>query len=485
MPLRDISFRFKLPLCMIAASAITAVVAIIVVSWQFYSDSKDHQIAHNQELGNSMHNMLAWSLNRKDIWHAYALLRGREQNSLIMPSHTMVLFDKQQTIFASNQPNQFPTGTHIGDLKNISNSLHDGFKVILGTQQPNTLSLERHMLSSLPLTSDDIVIGYLVIAESYDLLTGLLNRISRQGLLAILMTIGVLTPIAWFWGKRIVNPILNLEACILKIGKEPLDNIQCLVPNDKDEIGRLSRHFQNMLNDLKKNSELEKQIIKSDRLAAVGTLAAGVAHEINNPLAGMIMSVDTYKQYCTSPDCKQREDARTSIGLVERGLAQIQETVAALLVNINVNDKPLSRIETEDVYKLVSPKSSAKAIVFNWQNDIHDTIAIPSTSVRQILINLLLNAIHATNKQGKISCHIRTDNNTLLITVENNGNSITEQQLEHIFEPFYSTNNFGSGLGLWVTYQIIHNLKGTIQVHSEYQMTIFDVAIPVSKEEIE
>ena len=58
-----------------------------------------------------------------------------------------------------------------------------------------------------------------------------------------------------------------------------------------------------MLDDLKEKSKLERQVMMSDKLAAVGTLAAGVAHEINNPLAGMMIAVDTYKQYCISPDC--------------------------------------------------------------------------------------------------------------------------------------------------------------------------------------
>jgi signal transduction histidine kinase len=484
MFLRDISFRLKLPLCMMSASAITAVVAIIVVSWAYYSESKKNYIEHNHVLGNSMLNMLTWSLNHKDIWHAYTLLRGRVHNSLKTSNHIFILFDEQQTIFASNQPAQFPTATHIADLQTVSYSLLDGLKRILGTQQASNLSIEQHMISSFPLISDDIVIGHLVIAESYNSITGMLNNISRQGLIAIFITIGFLTPIAWFWGRRIVNPLLQLDACILKIGKEPLDNIQCLVPNDKDEIGRLSQHFKIMVNDLKKKSDMEKQIVRSDRLAAVGTLAAGVAHEINNPLAGMVMAVDTYKRYCTSAECMQQDNAIASIELVERGLTQIQETVSALLVNVNTNDKPLTRIDVEDTIKLVMPKCSTKSITINWKNDIQDTINIPSASIRQILINLLLNAIHAAGHDGHVDCLVRIENNSLLLTVKNDGDPIPEDQIEHLFEPFFSMKDYGAGLGLWVTYQIVQTLKGNIAVNSENQLTTFEVTIPRTSKDL-
>lgn len=478
MFLRDLSFRVKLPLCMITASIITAIVAIITVSSQYYASSKNSHIKHNQELGNLMHNMLARSLNHDDVWHAYSLLRGRV--SALTPKHTLVVFNNQQTVFASNRPNLFPTGMHISNFDTTSTSLHIGLKEILGIQKSHNLFLDHKLLSSVPLQSDDIVIGYLVIVESYTLLTELLHRISQQAFFAILITIGILTPIAWVWGKNIVRPLLNLESCILRIGKEPLRNIECLVPDDRDEIGRLSTHFHNMLIDLKKTAELEKQIIRSDRIAAVGTLAAGVAHEINNPLAGMIVSVDNFKQYCNSPDCTQRQDAHAAVDLVERGLAQIRQTVSALLVNVNINDKPVSHKAIEDVHKLVLAKSNTKAIDFEWENEFHDNIAIPSTPIRQILINLLLNAIHATEKQGKVACHIRTEKGNLLLSVKNNGKSIDEKHMEHLFEPFFSNSSVGSGLGLWVTYQLVKNLKGNIEVQSGHKMTIFDVVIPAT-----
>jgi len=447
MLLRNISYRYKLPLCMILAAALTAVFATMVVSWQYYSYSKHNITVQSQELGNSMRDMLTWALNHKDIWHAYTLLRGDEENALATPKHTFILLDEQQTIFASNQPTRFPTGTPVSGLTTVSSTFLNALKNIVNMQQPKEISTEQNMLSSIPLLSDNLVIGSLVIADSYESVSTLYNRVSIQGLLVILMTISILAPLAWFWGKHIVNPLLDLESCILKVGKELIDNIQCLAPNDEDEIGRLSRHFQNMVNDLKEKSKLEHQVMKSDRLAAVGTLAAGVAHEINNPLAGMILATNTYKQCCISPNCKQREDARESIALVQRGLAQIQETVSALLTNVNLNtslianlkEKSLTRVDIEDIYKLVMHKSRTKSIAFNWKNDIHNTIVIPSTSIRQILINLLLNAIHATDSQGHIDCHIRTDDRSLLMTIKND-----EQYLKWFY--LYRLINLNQGL---------------------------------------
>lgn len=483
MLLRNISYRYKLPLCMILASALTAVIAVMAVSWQYYADRKSSITEQSQELGKTMLSMLAWSLNHNDVWHAYSLLRGNEENALITPKRTFILIDNQQSVFASNQPVLFPTGANITNLETSSSTFGDALRKVVNSQRAMEIPTDQHILSSIPLISDNFSAGNLIIADSYESLSVLVKRTSAQGLLVISITICILLPLAWYWGKRIVNPLLDLESCISKIGKESLGNIKCLLPNDKDEIGRLSQQFQKMVNSLKKQSELEKQMEKSDRLAAVGAVAAGVAHEINNPLSGMIMALDTYRQYHTSPDSNKRKKAIASIDLVERGLEQIQDIVSALLVNVNPKDKPLTRTDIEDIVKLVLNECDYKSIQLELVNNIHETINIPSTSIRQILMNLLLNAIQATDSEGHINGDIHMDNNRLFITIKNDGQPISEEHIDHLFEPFFSRKENGKGLGMWIVYQIVKNLNGSVSVNNVDNWTVFEVNIPIQQVE--
>ena len=106
-------------------------------------------------------------------------------------------------------------------------------------------------------------------------------------------------------------------------------------------------------------------------------------------------------------------------------------------------------------------------------------VPLPSTSIRQILINLVLNAIQAAGEDGKVSCRIAADGSALSLRVRNDGRTIPAEQLDHMFEPFAGASGSGSGLGLWVTYQIVEQLRGTIQVRPGPPETEFSVALPM------
>jgi signal transduction histidine kinase len=97
------------------------------------------------------------------------------------------------------------------------------------------------------------------------------------------------------------------------------------------------------------------------------------------------------------------------------------------------------------------------------------------------IINLLLNAIQATQVHGLVHLHIYREHNELLITITNNGSHIPPEQIAYLFEPFTSLSESGSGLGLWVVYQIAHQLGGRITVHSDPDDTRFCVQLPLQE----
>jgi signal transduction histidine kinase len=166
-----------------------------------------------------------------------------------------------------------------------------------------------------------------------------------------------------------------------------------------------------------------------------------------------------------------------TISLLERGLTQIKETVAALLVEARMESHALTREDLEDIRTLVAPEAGKKHLRIQWRNEIHGPIPLPSTPVRQVLINLLLNAVQAASERGHVRGQVAVDSRTLGIDVENDGRPLSARQREHLFEPFLGDS--GSGLGLWVTYQIVQQLKGEIDVDCGAGLTRFKVRLPL------
>lgn len=259
---------------------------------------------------------------------------------------------------------------------------------------------------------------------------------------------------------------------------DKLDTITALdVPNTGDEIGQLGAAFRRMIGELKKKQELEQQMLASERLAAIGRLAAGIAHEINNPLAGMLTAIKTFQRHgCGDPMALQ------TFSLLERGLLQIKNTVSALLVDTRTQDRPFEPTDIDDVLILVEPEAQKKQVVIIREGSIGGTIPLPATLIRQVLLNLLLNAVAAAEHAGKVHLTIGVRGEMLHIAVCNDGQFIPAEQMDYLFEPFVTGRANGHGLGLWVVYQIVKQLNGGLAVESEPGCTVFKLEIPYSYE---
>jgi signal transduction histidine kinase len=114
------------------------------------------------------------------------------------------------------------------------------------------------------------------------------------------------------------------------------------------------------------------------------------------------------------------------------------------------------------------------------RNTLADEVRLPATLVRQILINLLLNAVEATQPQGSVDCTIEIAEGRLHLRVVNSGKIPSDEQIAHLFDPFFTLSDNGHGLGLWVTYQIVNQLGGRIGASKEGEQMQFAVAIPVA-----
>jgi signal transduction histidine kinase len=275
------------------------------------------------------------------------------------------------------------------------------------------------------------------------------------------------------------TPLVDLAQ---RMGMMPATVPQPLPPDlypYHDELGQLFHAYDRMVLALRDKAALENEMVKSERLAAIGQLTAGIAHEINNPLAGLITVVDTLK-------LRRDLDPRVlrNLELIDRGLMQIRDTVAALLVQTKVQARPLSQHDLEDIHTLIQPQVGARRIRLDWSAAMPAELPAPASLVRQILINLLLNAVQAARDGGRVSLWLgRKDDaeSCLSIVVRNDGALLSDEQLAHLFEPFAATRTGGHGLGLWVTYQIVTQLGGCIAARNIDGQVEFVVNLPLGE----
>lgn len=322
-------------------------------------------------------------------------------------------------------------------------------------------------------------LGTLVLVYSRAALDSMFVRNALGGVLLGLIVLGVLLPMNWYWGKRMATPLVRVAQRMDDIQSRLPEHLEPELYDYRDELGHLFEAYNRMVEALRQKAALERGMLSAERLAAIGRLTAVMAHEINNPLAGMLTALDTLKH---RGDLDER--GLRTLGLIERGLLQVRDTVAALLIEARPQKRDLGRQDLEDVRTLMQPAALKRGVQLEIRMDIPQTVHAPSGLLRQVLINLLNNAVQGAPSGGWVRCRVAASGGRLELDVINSGDPIPPERLEHLFEPFVSYREGGLGLGLWVTYQLVAQMEGRIDVLCEDQTVRFAVAIPIEREEV-
>jgi signal transduction histidine kinase len=476
--MRDLSYRYKVPLTLSLVIVITAAVVSAILGWQTYRDLRADLVTGAESLGRTLSRALAPVLLRDEVWQAYEIVVTPldQSDRSDSPQKTITVLDPKGAIYVSSHPGKFPM---LAPLGSVSASFAALEAAILAPSNSGSVATEDaegdQILVAVPILADDGTrLGTVLLAYAESLFLPRFYATLKRVTLSTLLVLAILVPLGWHMGRRMAVPLLELTASMRRVGTAPRQELTRRLHHGGDEIGQLGRQFEQMLDELEEKQNLEKQMIGADRLAAIGRLTAGIAHEINNPLGGMMNAINTFKRHG-----KLDPVAARTLSLLERGLTQIRDTVGALLVEARVETHALTHEDIEDIRTLLEPQAAEKSVVLEWENELAEPLPLPSTQVRQVLINLLLNAVQAASERGRVGCRIARVNGALVLDVCNDGKVIPEGELDHLFEPFAAAEDPGGGLGLWVTYQIVHQLKGTIDVSSAAPETRFVVNLPV------
>jgi signal transduction histidine kinase len=208
---------------------------------------------------------------------------------------------------------------------------------------------------------------------------------------------------------------------------------------------------------------LDVRLAEEERLASLGRLASGMAHEINNPLGGLFNAIDTLKRH--GADAQVR---RTTIELVERGLRGIRDVVRAALMSYRTerDDRLLQPEDIEDLRLLIAPEARRRGMFLRWHNELGREVPLRATAMRQITLNLVLNACQATPRNGWAAVRLAQTAQAVVITVEDEGAGMPAAAAGMLTgrSGVPAPIGNGTGLGLWMTNRLIRELGGSASV---------------------
>ncbi len=304
-----------------------------------------------------------------------------------------------------------------------------------------------------------------------------------SSMLVLTFFVGVISvTLACQAAKQLTDPIHNMIGTIRQVKSGRLD--ARMTVNSGDELGELAGHFNRMTEIVRQNREIETTLAQQGKMASLGVLASGVAHEINNPL-GVILGYAAYLEGKLAED----DPHYRFIHEIKRESKRCKKIVQDLLSYARI-PKPV--FEETDINELLGQIVDFAANHTDMQNVVVykdfapdlPPIMIDGDQMRQVAINLILNAGSAMTDGGEISVRTsREDGEWVRLSFEDNGAGIAPEHLEKIFEPFFTTRKNGTGLGLAITRQIITQHHGSVAVHSEVgRGTCVVVRLPLRQE---
>ena len=263
---------------------------------------------------------------------------------------------------------------------------------------------------------------------------------------------------SWLLMRRALRP-LALLAERMDAGGAPVPIPDSEIPRGDHEVARVFRTYNAMAGAVEARADAERRLAERERFVSLGRLASSLAHEINNPLGGLLNAADTLRRYADRP-----EAVRASTALIERGLRRLREVAQAALDHHRLDDAaaPLTPDDIDDLRLLISPEVARLDQRLDWSvaADPATLAHWPAARLRQIALNLLLNASAAAGRGGRIAFDLTARDGALRLAVRDDGPGLDATALARLTREGLTAP--GGGLGLRVVRELATALGGAI-----------------------
>ena len=307
---------------------------------------------------------------------------------------------------------------------------------------------------------------------------------AAKPLIYTLLVLSLSTVITIFLVWRFTRPIANLSTAARRVAEGDL-SVRVNGTQRSDEMGRLTNQFNEMIAELEKNRELEAKFQEAEKSAVVGRLASAIAHEIRNPLNYINLTLDHLRKQF-APDNAEKQatfekltaQLKTEVGRINSQISEFLQYSRPLKLNLQAVD---ARKIVKDSLRIVEPQAEEQNIKISLiERENVPKILGDAEFLRSVFNNLFINAVQAMETTGgHLNVLIAPDEDFVKIEIVDTGIGISEENLDKIFEPYFSTKETGTGLGLAIVQKIIEDHNGSINVASNVNKgTTFTVKLP-------
>ena len=239
-----------------------------------------------------------------------------------------------------------------------------------------------------------------------------------------------------------------------------------------------------ILNDITLEKENKNKLRQAESLAALTTISAGIAHEIKNPLGAISIHIQLLEQELDKYKQGFSKDFKYSIEVIKEEIERLNNIVVDFLITVRPLKAELMltnlNIFLDKFVNFITPELESKNIIIRRNfSDLPD-VWLDEKYFKQALLNLIKNSIASIKENGIIEIEAYQKQNYLFLNIIDNGSGITEEIQPKVFNPYFTTKNTGTGLGLTIVYKIVKEHKGEISFSSKKGETIFTIKLPLS-----
>ncbi len=322
--------------------------------------------------------------------------------------------------------------------------------------------------------------GISIAERSY--IQSMITHSKRWIFISVVLVIALGLLIGRYFSRMVVRPLKDMEDSMQRMAEGKFEKLA--VSSSDAEIVSLSSACSRMIREIEFRQK--RFMMQSEKLITLGTMVSGVAHELNNPLSNIYSSCQILQEEIHECDCTYTHEMLTQIASEIERAKNMVHSLLEFSRKTDFKQKPFSlKYLIADTIRLLHGELPTKVEILA---DIPEDawVFVDKQKIEQAFLNIIKNAVDAIPEEGavRIRAEKSADGGTMLIRIADNGIGIEPEKLEHIFDPFFTTKEEGkgSGLGLFITWEIIEEHRGTITVDSAPgKGTVFDITLPVQE----